>query len=119
MPTEPGQAAGLASSYTVVHYAHCQLVLPGTNFKFYLFLIFILFLCCALAYTWTVYFIGQELNSCSQNCNSFKVAPAMKYLILPTHCFLMQKACTQMFRCSPSEENRIVEQCQSVFVMEN
>lgn len=37
---------------------------------------------------------------------NFKVSPAMKYLVFNIYCFLMQKKCTQMFRCSPSEENR-------------
>lgn len=30
----------------------------------------------------------------------------MLYLFFTIHCFLMQKECTQMFRCSASEENR-------------
>lgn len=37
---------------------------------------------------------------------TLKVSPAIKYLVFAIHCFLMQKECTQMFRCSPSEENR-------------
>lgn len=45
---------------------------------------------------------------------NFKVSPGMKYLFFTIHCFLMQKEGTQMFRCSPSEENRacgLVSKC--------